>query len=55
MAQRVKVSTAKPDDLSSVTGTHMVEGTDSLKLVSELHMCTMVLCKNTQNNETVIK
>lgn len=41
-AQRVKVLTAKPDDLSSTPGSHMVKKTDTI--------CTCGMCIYTQIN-----
>lgn len=40
MAQQVKEPVTKPDDLSSISGTHMIERTDSHTLSSDLHMHT---------------
>lgn len=41
MAQRVKALTSRPEHLNSTSRTHMVEGTSSQSLSSDLHMkCT---------------
>lgn len=42
MAQQAKVLAAKLDYLGSILGTHWIEGgTDTSKLVSDIHMCTV--------------
>lgn len=41
MSHQGKVFAAKPDNWSSILETHMLEETDSYKLSSDLHMCTM--------------
>lgn len=47
MVQQVKI-VYRPDDLSSVSGTHVEEeGTDSLKLSSHIYMHTYGLCAHT--------
>lgn len=40
MAPWVKVFGAKPEDFSSILGTHIVEGTDSFALPFDLYMYT---------------
>lgn len=48
LAQWVKVPAARPDDLSSVPRTHMVDGE---KVPSDHHMSTMVhICAHTTEN-----
>lgn len=60
MAQQVKAFTAKPEDLSSIPGTYMVEGEeDAWKLSSDVHTHGMVyvpLCMYTHiyNNKCAI-
>jgi hypothetical protein len=41
MAQQLQALAIKSEDLSSILGTHMVEGTNSYMLISDLHMRSM--------------
>jgi hypothetical protein len=45
---QVKVPVTKPDDLSLIPGTYMVERKDSSKLFSDLQMCTMACAQVNQ-------
>lgn len=40
--QRVKAPASKPDDMTLISKTHMMEGENSHKLSSDLYMCTRV-------------
>lgn len=49
MAQNVRVSTTKHGNLSPIPETHMVEGSDSYKLSSDLSLFTVAcLCTHTR-------
>lgn len=52
MTQRVKAFAAKPDNLSSIRKTYLMEGDNQfLKIVLMTHgMCTQVLAQNKCNN-----
>lgn len=46
MAHLVKVFAVKLDDLGSIPGTHIIEGTSSIKLSPNIHMHAMACVQN---------
>lgn len=52
MAQQKKNQPAKPEDLSSIIKSHIVEETNWLpQLSSDLHMCTVVFMPHTHTKD----